>query len=263
MERLLKQDRLIIGSALFLITAISWYYLVYLHGEMKGIDLMMSMKNCTMKMAMPMTGGWTGTDFLMMFLMWSIMMVAMMIPSAAPLLLLYASISRKNAQTDAPYAPTGFFLLGYILVWSGFSAVAAFLQWFFQAHALLSPMMISTSTKLGSGILLIAGVFQFTPFKNTCLTHCRSPLEFIMKHWKTGPAGALGMGVRHGTYCLGCCWMLMAVLFVTGIMNLLWVGVISLFVLLEKIAPKPLLISRIAGILLIGDAVLLLMRIGA
>lgn len=272
MEAFLKRDRLVIIIALAVITVISWYYIVFLSSEMKtpnmaampgmsGMSNMPAMSNMSDSyhtMAMPTTEHWSAYEFLMMFVMWSVMMVAMMLPSAAPLLLLFASINRKRQQQNNPYVSTSYFLAGYLLVWAGFSIAATGLQWLFQYFRLLSPMMVTTNAVAGSIILFGAGIFQFTPLKNKCLTRCRTPIDFVTRHWKEGSVGALRMGLEHGSFCLGCCWILMCVLFVTGIMNVLWIALISFFVLLEKVVPKGLIVSRIAGIVLIVNAVWLL-----
>jgi predicted metal-binding membrane protein len=141
---------------------------------------------------------------------------------------------------------------GYLLVWTGFSAGAALAQWGLHRAAMLSPMMTTSSPRLGAAILIAAGVYQLTPFKGACLTHCRSPLGFLMSHWRGGTAGALRMGIEHGTYCLGCCWALMCVLFVVGVINLLWVAAMAIFVRVEKIAPAGTLVARVGGAAMIA-----------
>jgi predicted metal-binding membrane protein len=150
---------------------------------------------------------------------------------------------------------------GYLLVWTLFSAGAALTQWGLHSLAMLSPAMTTSSARLGGAILIAAGVYQLTPFKRACLLHCRSPLGFLMGHWRDGTAGAIRMGIAHGTYCLGCCWALMCVLFVVGVMNLLWVAAISAFVLLEKVGPRGILASRVAGVAAAAAGVLLLARL--
>jgi predicted metal-binding membrane protein len=172
-----------------------------------------------------------------------------MAPSAAPMLLAFAAVNRRRRERQAPYVPTAVFLLGYVIVWTGFSVVATAVQFLLQAAALLSPALVSTSPVFGAGLLITAGVFQWTPLKNRCLTQCHSPLHFIMVAWREGSRGAFAMGLRHGIYCLGCCWAVMALLFVAGVMNLLWVATLSVFVLLEKLAPR--YISRGGGALMI------------
>ncbi len=197
-----------------------------------------------------------------LFLMWAEMMVAMMLPSAAPMILTFAMVNRKRQEREEMFVPVGVFIVGYFLVWTGFSAVAAVAQWALHGAAMLSPAMVSTSPFLAGGLLIAAGLFQWTRFKSACLTHCRSPLTFLLGEWREGRAGALWMGLKHGIYCTGCCWFLMALLFVAGVMNLVWVAAISLFVLLEKLVPQPLLLGKISGAVLIawGTWVLLSMH---
>src|SRR2546425_4256850 len=203
-----------------------------------------------MKMSGPDTAPWSVGILLPLFLMWAEMMVAMMIPSAAPMILTFAMVNRKRREQKQPFVPTGIFLLGYLAVWTFFSALAAVAQWILHARALLSPMMVSTSALLGGVLLIVAGVFQWTPLKNACLTHCRSPLSFLMTDWREGRRGAFVMGLKHGAYCTGCCWFLMALLFVAGVMNIGWVAAISILVLLEKVAPKEFYLGRIVGLAL-------------
>jgi predicted metal-binding membrane protein len=198
-------------------------------------------------MAMPQIRPWSATDFLLMFLMWAIMMVGMMVPSAAPMILLYARVCRTQRDKGRPFAPTGAFVAGYVAVWSAFSLIATVLQWALEQAALLSPMMISTSPILGGGLLIAAGLYQLSPLKHVCLRHCRGPLDFITRHWRTGTAGALVMGIEHGAYCVGCCWFLMGLLFFGGVMNLLWVAAIAALVLIEKVARFGETIARVSG----------------
>ena len=146
--------------------------------------------------------------------------------------------------------PTGVFLAGYLVVWTGFSALAAVAQWVLHAEAFLSPLMVSTSPILGGSLLIVAGVFQWTPLKSSCLAHCRSPLSFLMTDWREGKLGAFVMGLKHGAFCTGCCWFLMALLFVAGVMNIWWIAIIAVLVLLEKVAPRGLLVGKVAGLLL-------------
>lgn len=245
LEAVLKRDRMVVLGSLLVISALAWAYMVYLAWGMKDMEM-------GMEMAMPRMQVWGFIDFTLAFVMWAVMMVAMMVPSAAPMILTFAAINRKRRERQRPFVSTGVFLLGYLLVWSGFSALATLTQWGLHTAALLSPMMVSTSPILGSALLLAAGTFQLTVLKHACLSHCRSPLGFLMTDWRQGPRGALVMGLRHGGYCAGCCWALMVILFVAGVMNLLWVAVIAGFVLIEKVAPKGPWVSRISGLLLIG-----------
>jgi predicted metal-binding membrane protein len=207
--------------------------------------------------AMPMTPQWSWTDFVLLFLMWVVMMIAMMTPSVAPLVLIFAMVNRQRKQNQNPYVPAGYLLAGYFLVWVAFSFFATLLQWLLQQLSLLNPEMITTSNILGAIILISAGTFQFTPLKNTCLQQCRTPLNYIRDHWKEGKSGALQMGIKNGIYCLGCCWILMILLFVSGIMNLLWIAIIALFVLVEKVLPSKV-VSLIAGIALIAYGIVIL-----
>jgi len=175
-----------------------------------------------------------------------------MAPAAAPMVLTFAALNRRRRQSQKPYVPTGFFLLGYLIAWTIFSALATVAQRFMHGAALLSPAMMSTSAAFGAGILIVAGIFQLTPLKHACLSQCRTPLSFIMTEWREGIGGALWMGLKLGAFCLGCCWVLMLLLFVTGVMNLVWVGVITAFVLVEKMAPAAKWVSRAGGIALIA-----------
>ena len=210
--------------------------------------------------AMPMSPSWTAVDFILLFLMWFVMMIAMMTPSVAPLILIFTMVNRKRRQQDRPFVKTAYLITGYFLVWAAFSLAATSLQWLLQQISLLNPEMKTTNKILGSAILIATGIFQFTPLKHTCLQYCRTPFDFIHRHWKEGKKGALRMGIQNGFYCLGCCWMLMVLLFVAGIMNLLWVALIALFVLVEKISFQIKWISYVAGFVLIVYGVLLLIR---
>jgi predicted metal-binding membrane protein len=213
--------------------------------------------------AMPeMVGGlspWTTADLLFAFLMWAIMMVGMMLPSAAPVILLVAAVSRQRAAAGGPRL-TMAFGLGYVLAWGGFSVAATAAQWGFHAAALLSPRLATTSPILGGALLVAAGVYQLTPLKAACLAHCRSPLGFLLTQWRDGAGGALRMGLGHGLYCLGCCALLMGLLFVTGVMNLLWVAVIAAFILVEKVAPGGPRVGWVASWALIGTGLVVLAR---
>ena len=203
-------------------------------------------------MATAQVRSWTGVDFGLMFVMWAVMMTAMMVPTASPMILIFARVNRNRKEQDKPYASTGIFLAGYVVVWSGFALGATAAQWGLSSLALLSPMMVSTSAYLGGGLLIAAGLFQWSPIKYACLSKCRTPLGFIMAEWRDGRGGAIVMGLRHGSYCLGCCWVLMGLLFVLGVMNLLWIAALSAFVLIEKVSPRGYTVSRITGVGLVG-----------
>jgi predicted metal-binding membrane protein len=239
-----KRERFIIVAGLVAITVLAWAYMFYLAANMAGMDMDMA--------AMSQVEPWNIADLLLTFVMWAVMMAAMMTPSVSPMVLAFAHINRQRQAKNKPYAPTSLFLSGYLLVWAGFSALATLFQWSLHAAALLSPMMVTTSPIVGGVILVAAGAFQFTPLKHACLAYCRTPMGFILTEWRDGRRGALLMGLKHGRYCLGCCWFLMALLFVAGVMNLLWVAAIATFVLIEKVAPASEWVSRIAGLLFLG-----------
>jgi predicted metal-binding membrane protein len=235
---ILRRDRMVTLAVLATVVIASWGYVL----AMASMD-MASMPMGEMIMGTALMP-WSPAYFGLMLAMWAVMMVAMMLPSAAPMVLLFTAIERRRSQVE-PYRATALFGLGYISVWLGFSLGATVLQWSLERLALLSPMMATTSTALGGVILVAAGLYQLTPLKQACLRHCRSPLDFITQHWRQGP---FHIGLWHGLFCLGCCWMLMALLFVGGVMNPLWIAAITLFVLVEKLAPRGNWIGRTAGI---------------
>lgn len=232
------KDRFVILAILSLVTLLSWAYLVDMAIDM---DNMMAMGHM---MQMPV---WTTSYFIAMLLMWVIMMTGMMVPTAIPMALVYAAIARKAASQGTPIAPTSAFVSGYVVMWGLFSVAATFAQWGLDEAALMSPMMVTNSPWLGAVLLIVAGLFQFTPWKDSCLQHCRAPAHFISQSWKPGVWGAFRMGVEHGAYCIGCCWILMGLLFFGGVMSLLWIAGITLFVLLEKVLPLGDFGGRIAG----------------
>jgi predicted metal-binding membrane protein len=235
---------------------LAWLYLFYL-------VWMMDRMPAGMVMAEPQMLSWSGTEVLLCFIMWAVMMVGMMIPSAAPMIMIFSQTYRKRVSQGEPYVPTSLFVLGYLAVWTAFSLVATAAQWGLHATALLSPTMLkSTSPVLGGVILIAAGVFQWTDLKQRCLKHCRSPLNFLLNEWRDKRMGALIMGLRHGLFCLGCCWALMGLLFVTGVMNLFWVALVGIFVLVEKLVPLQRWVSGGAGALLVGWGFWLLMLRG-
>ncbi len=288
LERILRRDRLLVTAALCLVTLLSWIYLVDMAIDMgalpsfgsdssevastEGSDTKQAAANmegsetkeseAAMEgsgtkegiagaMSMTQIQSWSADYFVMMFLMWAIMMVGMMVPSAAPMILVYAGMVRKR-QNASPYLSTGSFVGGYLFVWTAFSLAATVLQWGMDETALLSPMMVSTSPWLGAGLLIAAGIFQLTPYKKACLRHCRTPFSFFMEHWSTGKLGAFKMGLHHGWYCLGCCWAIMGLLFFGGVMNLVWIGAITIFVLLEKVLPRVEMAGRVSGYAMIA-----------
>jgi predicted metal-binding membrane protein len=204
---------------------LAWLYVLYMGWGMEHMDAGADM------VIMPGMSAWNGVDLFLVFAMWAVMMVAMMLPSATPMILVLA---------------------GYIAIWMAFSGIAALAQWGLLEARLVSPMMASTSPALGGGLLICAGSYQFTALKHACLSKCRSPLSFIMTEWRVGVRGAFIMGLRHGLYCTGCCWLLMALLFVVGVMNLLWIAALAAAILLEKTLPNVRWVSTAIGLLLIG-----------
>ena len=253
LERLGRSDRPVAAAGLALVTALAWLELWRMAaGVRPGTGTGMA------AMAMGAMRGWSAAEVAGLFAMWAVMMAAMMLPSAAPMILLFASIERRRRERAAATAPTAALVAGYLLVWVGFSALAALTQVGLHQATLLSPAMASTSPFLGGALLLTAGLWQWFPVKQTCLHHCRSPFHFLQHEWREGAAGAVGMGVAHGFYCLGCCWALMALLFVGGVMNLLWVVAIAGLVLVEKVARAGPWVGRMAGLGLAGWGIWLL-----
>jgi predicted metal-binding membrane protein len=247
-ETILRRERLILGGCLTAMAILAWLYLFHTKTAMPGMDMSgMDMPG----MVMPGLQVWGPNTVLLLFVMWAAMMVAMMLPSATPMLLAFLAVNKQRQAAARPYVPVSIFLFGYLAVWTGFSAVATLAEWGLHQAALLSPAMAATSPTLNGGLLIAAGIFQWTPLKRACLKGCRSPLTFLMSEWREGAAGAFIMGLRHGALCVGCCWVLMALLFVAGVMNLFWVAVIALFVMAEKILAKGEMIGHVAGIALL------------
>lgn len=243
MQRALRRERVILVAGLLLVIGLSWAYLLTGAGTMEEMG----------DMLMPMSSGpWDLAHALVMLAMWVVMMVAMMLPSAAPMILMYATIVRNRQARGEEVTGPAVFAAGYASVWTGFSLVAVVLQFGLESTALLSPMMESTSVTLAAALLIAAGAYQWTGLKQACLKHCRSPLEFMLTQWREGARGAFEMGLRHGAYCVGCCWMLMLLLFVGGVMNLVWISALAIYVLVEKLAPAGPWVGRAAGLVLVG-----------
>jgi len=236
------RDRIAILSALIGVSVLAWAYVVYLWAKMPEMDAG----------APAAMQRWATADFVFMLVMWAIMMVGMMLPSAAPMTLLYAGMVRKAERQGTPMAPIAVFVSGYLAMWGLFSVVATLVQWGLHQTAMLSPMMVAKSQALGAGLLIVAGVYQLTPWKTVCLDHCRSPAHFIAEHWRPGASGAFRLGLHHGAFCLGCCWALMGLLFVGGVMNLLWIAAITVFVFLEKVLRDGSWAHRFIGLAGIG-----------
>jgi predicted metal-binding membrane protein len=251
LENLLHRDRLIVAIGTAAVAALAWAYLA--GGAGMDTDMMAEMPDMA-----PMP--WTLLSAALLFVMWWVMMIAMMAPSAAPTVLLYATVRRKQETATRAAIDAWIFLVGYLVTWAGFSLTAVLAQWMFERLGLLSMAMASTSAVLGGVTLFAAGVYQFTPLKHACLRYCESPLLFFSRHWRPGRRGALRMGLRHGSYCVGCCWVLMVLLFVGGVMNLVWIIGIALYVASEKLLPFGRKLSHAAGWLLILSGTIVLAR---
>jgi predicted metal-binding membrane protein len=236
------QRRVFTGGLLALVVA-SWSYLVYQDWAMRHMDLV--------DMAMPGAGPWSSADFVLVFVMWAVMMIAMMLPSVLPTLRAYRAVVSTRDHQRRPDALTAVFAAGYVFTWTIFSAIATLTQSVLHAFTLVSPAMRAASPSIAGALLIAAGVYQWTPSKRVCLAQCASPLQFLRRHWRPGASGAWRMGLVHGAYCAGCCWMLMALLFVYGMMNLGWIIAIAMYVLSEKLLPAQRWLPRLAGALLI------------
>ena len=237
-------------AALVVITGLSWAYLVFLSVQMSEMGS---------PFAMPMTSAWTGQQILLMWTMWAVMMAAMMLPSTWPMVRTFVDLCARQSQ---PVRARGF-VGAYLLVWSLFSVAATALQWALQAAGWVNPMIVSTSAPLTGTLLLVAGVYQFSPLKRLCLAGCRTPIGFLLGEWRGGRFGGFVMGWRHGLFCLGCCWVLMALLFVGGVMNLAWIAALSIAVAIEKLAPHGGRVAVLLGLGLIGAGSLKLLALAA
>lgn len=266
LDAALRRDRLIVLAALTAITALAWADLVWLANDMwmGGMDMGgFRMIPAGRGWMMPVSEPWKPFEFGYMLAMWFVMMIGMMTPAVAPMILMYARVGRQAVAQGKPFAASGWFAAGYLLAWAAFSAAATLAQWALERAALLTPMMQSASYRVGGVLLIAAGLYQWTPFKDACLSYCQAPLTFIMRHggFRGDPSGAVTLGLRHGLYCIGCCWVLMALLFVGGVMNLLWIAALAILVLAEKATPFGRLIARVAGVgFVVGGIGLLIPR---
>jgi predicted metal-binding membrane protein len=254
-ERVLRRDRLIVAGGLAAIALLAWLFV--LDGAGTGMSIRaMSTWRFPPPLVPAANETWPAAYWLVMLAMWWVMMIAMMTPSAAPAILIYARVARSAEQAAVP---TAWFAGGYLLAWLAFSAAAVAAQWALERLGLTHAMMMWSLDRWLSGALLVAaGLYQLTPLKAFCLRQCRMPAAFLARHWRPGIAGALRLGFRHGLYCVGCCWLLMALLFAGGIMNLVWIAGLALFVLAEKLLPVGGIVARGGGVLLlVGGAYIL------
>ena len=252
LESVVMRDRLWVAGGLISVVALFWAWLVPaaidMQGDMSGLAAWMMRPTEDVRYV------------LLLFAMWTVMMAGMMLPSAAPTLLLYGRVVRSDAATGSAVPRVYAFGAGYLIAWSVFSIAATLLQWALREAALLTPMMRTANTALAGSLLIVGGAYQWTPMKRACLTRCRSAASFISQQWRPGIAGAIRMGFRHGLDCLGCCWALMLLLFVGGVMSLPWIAALTAIVLLEKAAPFGPRIAQACGVFLVGAGLLTLFR---
>ena len=268
LETVLRRDRIIVAAALVGLATLAWAYVLWLAADMDmgGMDMSdFRMIPAGIGIMAPVLSPWSGMEFAFVFAMWAVMMVGMMTPSAAPMILIYARLGRQALVADKPFAATGWFVAGYLLAWVGFALAATVAQWSLDRAALLDSTMTSASAALGGAVLIAAGIYQWTPLKDVCLAKCQSPFLFIQQlgGFRRDAAGATLLGLRHGAYCVGCCWVLMALLFVGGVMNVLWIALLALLVLLEKLLPFGRWIARVAGVAFLVAGVWLLFTVTA
>jgi predicted metal-binding membrane protein len=253
LRALLQRDRMLVLGGLLVVILLAWGWLLL------GAGIDMEQMDMGAGQVMLMAPEWSAGYAEVIFLMWAIMMMAMMLPSAAPAILLAAALMRQRGGNRI-FGPTGLFVLGYLVIWFAFSLIATALQWSLDRVSLLSADMASNSAPLAGVLLIAAGLYQWTPFKQTCLVQCRSPFEQLTKYWRQSTFGPLLAGTMHGLFCLGCCWLLMALLFVGGLMNLLWIAALAFLVLIEKLLPVGPHASRLSGIALIIWGAVILVR---
>jgi predicted metal-binding membrane protein len=258
LEVILRRDRAIIIAALGLLMVFAWADLVWLSNDvtMNGMDMTgYRMIPAGRGLMMPASAPWQPVEFAYVFVMWVVMMIGMMVPSATPMVLVHARVARQKAAQGKPLAATAWFAGGYLLAWITFSFAATLGQWVLERASLLTPSMAASSHVFGGTVLIAAGLYQWTPLKQACLSQCQAPITFILRHGglRSTPAGSLILGLRHGVYCIGCCWALMLVLFVLGVMNLLWIAALAILVMLEKVIPFGRAVTRLAGLLFIAE----------
>ena len=255
--RLLARDRRLIAAALAALAVLAWSYLLVLSKQMSADA---SVAWIPSVLAMPGMGDEPGGSLQLLpltVLMWWTMMIGMMVPSAAPMILQFGNVQRRELAAESPKLRVALFTAGYLAIWGAFSLLAAVAQLALTKLGLLAPLDLTVTGWLGALLVALAGIYQLTPLKNACLRRCHSPAEFLSSHWRRGNSGALRMGIDHGVYCVGCCWLLMSLLFVVGVMNLIWVAVIAVFVLIEKLVPQGETTAKINGAALLALALFL------
>ena len=242
----LRHDRWLVLLSLLAISALALGYTAWLA---TGFDMS--------GMMAPAFEPWSAGHFAFMLAMWVVMMIGMMTPTVAPMVLLYAGIARQASARGTPFAHAGWFASGYLLAWVAFATVATLAQWWLESRALIAPMMAGTGRIAGGSVLVAAGAYQWLPIKQACLAQCSAPMSFVQRHGGFAPTagGSVRLGALHGLYCIGCCWALMALLFVFGVMNLGWIAGLMVFVLVEKMLPRPRLVSRAAGVAAIAAGI--------
>ena len=277
-EKAPLKDRIIVYLGIILILGVSWGYIIGMGWHMGTLpfgtepmkmdgSMKMDMNNKSLLESVltwmpPMSGIWSFSDFFLLFIMWAVMMIAMMTPSILPMIMLFTSLNSKKIKENKPSASPLNLLMGYLLSWVLFSLVITFPQYGLHKIGLLTPMMEPTHAALGGVILMLAGIYQFTPFKDACLSVCQSPLSFMMNNWRDGNLGAFLIGYKHGFYCVGCCWFLMLTLFALGVMNIMWVAILTIFVMFEKLSVKfPLQYRYFTGFVFLGWGTFILVTI--
>jgi predicted metal-binding membrane protein len=243
LEKFFDNDRFFVLAGIGIVSVIAWIYMAGMNPGTGSQFPAHSMHH------------WRAGDFVSHFVMWAVMMVAMMMPTAGPMILTFATISRGRREKKQPYVNTFIFIFGYLVLSVGFSLLATVLQWWLHAHALLNAIGASTSYILSGFLLFVAGIYQWSSLKQACLRFCRNPFNFLMGNWREGRPGALRMGLKHGLLCTGCCWALMVLMFVGGVMNLLWMAVITAVILIEKVAPRGDVFAKIAGAAMITGGI--------
>jgi len=257
LETVLRRDRTVVAASLFALTALAWAYLLWLSVTMSLAAPAANVRGMNMAL---LTRPWALPELVFSFAMWTVMMVGMMTPSVAPMILLYARVGRQARDDGELFAATGWFAGGYMAAWTGFALFASLIQAALCAAGLLTPALASASRPLTGLLLVSAGIYEIMPLKHACLSQCQAPLAFIQHHggFQREPGAAFRIGLQHGLYCVGCCWALMALLFVGGVMDVLWIAALSILVLSEKLLPAGRLVPRLAGLVLIAAGTIFL-----